>query len=117
GRPLADKQSAKWLRALGQARAAAPAGATLVHVGDREADVYDLFVAAAATPGTALLIRAAWDRRTAGPEGRLRAELAAAPEAGRRVVALPRADERPAREATLALRCAAVALRPPKHRA
>jgi hypothetical protein len=116
-RAAADKESGKWLRALEQARAAAPGGTTLVHVGDREADVYDLFVAAAATPGTALLVRAAWDRRTSGPQGRLRAELAAAPEAERRAVALPRADDRPGRAATLALRFATVALRPPKHRA
>src|SRR5437588_3476754 len=47
-RPIADKESAKWLRSLAAAvaaRVACPA-TTVVCVGDREADVYDLFAAA-----------------------------------------------------------------------
>src|SRR3954454_7607590 len=116
-RPITAKESHKWLAALADSRAALPAGVTLVHVGDREADIYDLFAAAAARTATELLIRAAQDRRAATPQGSLWATLAAQPVADTRVQPLPRADDRPARAAHLTLRWAHVTLQPPRHRA
>jgi hypothetical protein len=116
-RPISAKESQKWLTALAESRAALPAGVTLVHVGDREADIYDLFHTAAALPDTELLVRAAQDRRGATPLGSLWATLEAQPVADTRVLALPRADDRLARQARLTLRWAHVALQPPRHRA
>jgi hypothetical protein len=116
-RPIAAKESQKWLTALAESRQALPPGVTLVHVGDREADIYDLFCAAAARPDTELLIRAAQDRRVASERGTLWAQLDAQPVADTRVVPLPRADDRPARPARLTLRWARVVLQPPRHRA
>jgi hypothetical protein len=116
-RPITAKESHKWLTALAESRTALPGGVTLVHVGDREADIYDLFRAAAALPDTALLIRAAQDRRGAPGLGPLWAQLEAQPVADTRVVPLPRAADRPARQARLTLRWAHVALQPPRHRA
>src|SRR5439155_790677 len=48
-RPIQAKESHKWLTALTASQVDLPPGVRLVHVGDREADVYELF-GAAATP-------------------------------------------------------------------
>jgi hypothetical protein len=87
-----------------------------VSVGDREADVYDLFLAERPA-GVDLLIRAAWDRAVEGPQPHLWAALAALPRLGRRSVDIPRRAGQPARTATLELRATPVTLRPPRHRA
>jgi hypothetical protein len=68
-RPLEEKESWKWLRrlaAVNDARHECPP-THFLSVGDREADVYDRFVAERAE-GVDLLIRAAWDRRGAHAE-------------------------------------------------
>jgi hypothetical protein len=116
-RPVAAKESQKWLTALAASRTAVPPGVTLVHVGDREADVYDLFLAGAAQPGTELLVRAAQDRRVQAPTGTLWAALDAQPIADTRRVELPQSNDRPAREVDLSVRWTRVTLRPPKYRA
>jgi hypothetical protein len=116
-RPVSEKESAKWLRALAASRQAVPAGVPLVHVGDQEADVYDLFVAAQAQPETELVVRATGERRVATPQGTLRATLLAQPVADTRTVTLPRADERPTRDARLTLRYTRLTLPPPAYRA
>jgi hypothetical protein len=63
-RPISEKESAKWLHSLAAVNVAAAACPTthFVHVGDAEADVYDLFVAERAA-GVDLLVRAGQDRR------------------------------------------------------
>jgi len=117
-RAIADKESSKWLTSLAAvaaARARCP-GTHLVSVGDREADVYDLFVAERPA-GVDLLVRAAWDRGVAAPQRHLWAAVAAAPVAALLEVAVPRAAGRPARTAHLTLRFTPVTLRPPRHRA
>jgi hypothetical protein len=116
-RPIGEKESARWLRALAQSRQGVRAELPLVHVGDQEADLYDLFVAAQEQPQTELLVRATGERRVATASGSLRATLLAQPIVDCRPVPVPRADERPAREAHLTLRYTAVTLRPPAHRA
>jgi hypothetical protein len=115
-RPTAEKESQKWLAAVASSRPPLPASVTLLHVGDREADVYDLFQAVREQPHTELLIRAQWDRRVTEPEAHLLAVVAAQAVAEVRTIAVPRADERPARTATVELRYAPVTLRPPRHR-
>lgn len=62
-RAIGDKESIKWLEsveALTIAREAAPQ-TTFVKVGDREADVYELFAMERAA-GVELLVRASWNR-------------------------------------------------------
>jgi hypothetical protein len=116
-RPLADKESVKWLvslRAVNVAARACPQ-THFVHVSDAEADVYDLFVADRAAP-VDLLVRAGQDRRVEHAAGSLRAAVAAAPVATRLVLDLPRQGDRAARRATVAVRWAAVTVRPPRHR-
>ena len=117
-RPVDAKESRKWLDSLAAvavARATCP-GTAFVSVGDREADVYDLFVAPR-PDGVDLLVRAAQDRGLAEPERRLWAAVAAAPVAARVPVAVPRRPGQPARAAVLTVRHRAVTLRPPVRRA
>lgn len=116
-RPIAEKESDKWLaslEAVSEARQACP-HTQWVSVGDREADVYDLFVAARPA-GVDLLIRAAWDRRVEQPEPYLWATVSAWPVAATLSVHVPRQDGQAARQAVLSVRFGAVTLRPPRHR-
>lgn len=118
-RVLADKESQKWLTSLTAvcaARTACPQ-TRFVSVGDREADVYDLF-AAPRPVGVDLLVRATQDRCLADADHRrLHAAVAAAPVAATATLRLPRRATQPARQATLAVRWRMVTLRPPARRA
>lgn len=116
-RPIAEKESDKWLeslQAVSEARQACPQ-TQWVSVGDREAAVYDRFVAERAA-GVELLIRAAWDRRVEHPEPYVWATVSAWPVAATRTVHVPRHEAQPARHAVLSRRYGAVTLRPPRHR-
>jgi len=67
-RPMADKESQRWLtsvEAVCEAHARCPQ-THLVGIGDREADVYDLFLQERPS-GVELLVRAAWNRRVDHP--------------------------------------------------
>jgi len=115
--PIAEKESQKWLTSLATltaARQAAPL-TQFVSIGDREADVYDLFVAARPA-GVDLLVRAAWDRRTELPERHLWASLETAIQTSW-LLPVPRHRGQPARWARVTVRWAAVTLLPPAHRA
>ena len=116
-RPLADKESQKWLTSLAAVTAAAAAcpATRFVHVSDAEADVYDLFVAARA-PSVDLLLRAGQNRRVEHEARFLWDALATVPVATRLELDLPRQGDRPARRATVAVRFGAVTVRPPRHR-
>lgn len=116
-RPLADKESAKWLEGLHQLeRLGARCPATqIVAVCDREADLYELFVQPRAA-NVQWLVRAAWDRRVAHDEAYLWAALAAAPRLGQRELELPARAGEPARLARLALHAAPIRIRRPRSR-
>ena len=86
-----------------------------VSVGDREADVYDLLVAAR-PEGVELLVRAAWDRCVQAPERYVWATVEAHPVVEHLRLQVPRRGAQPAREATLALRCCPLTCAPPRHR-
>jgi len=116
-RPIGEKESRKWvdsLAAVNEARHECPQ-TQWVSVGDREADVYDLFIAERAA-GVDLLIRAAWDRRVAHEERYLWATVLAQPVAEIYTVQVPRRGDQPARAAVLTLRFGPVMLCPPSHR-
>jgi hypothetical protein len=117
-RPITAKESHKWLTALAASTTALPVEQRALVVADREADVYDLFLAPRAA-GVELLIRAAYDRavQPAAPPGALLwATAQALPEQERRCMEVPRADHRPGRIATLGLRWGTVTLQPPRAR-
>jgi Transposase DNA-binding/Transposase Tn5 dimerisation domain len=116
-RRIEEKESYKWLRSLAavnEARHECP-HTHFMGVGDREADVYDLFVAERAE-GVDLLVRAAWDRRVAHEERYLWATVLAQPVAEIVTVPVPRHGAQPARTAVLTLRFGAVELCPPGRR-
>ena len=117
-RPIDDKESQKWLTSLDAAIAARATCPTtqIVSVGDREADVYDLFLVNRPV-GVDLLVRAAQDRKTAHAEKYLWAAMATAPRAATVTRTLGKRGQQPARDATLTVRWQAVTLRPPTSRA
>jgi hypothetical protein len=64
GRPLEDKESARWLSGCEAATKSLPHAASLTMVADRESDVYALFARKPA--GLDLIVRAAQNRKLAG---------------------------------------------------
>jgi hypothetical protein len=116
-RPIDDKESQKWLTSLEAviaARADCPS-TSFVSIGDREADVYDLFLVERPL-GVDLLIRAAQDRKAEHPEKYLWAAMATAPIAASVTVHMGARAGQAARNATLTLRWRQVTLRPPNSR-
>lgn len=114
--PIEEKESRKWLisyRAVAEAQRLCP-DTMLISVGDREADVYELFQEALQDPqGPKLLIRAEKSRGRKVEQEDLWSTLQAQPVAGWIEVAVPRRGSRPARIAKLQVRLASVVLRPP----
>ena len=118
--PLEAKESVRWLRslqALEQRQAACPQ-TRLIGVGDREADIYELFVWAKEKPGRpGLLVRAERQRLLTEEQGPLWARVESQPVAGQLEVKVPRRGNRAARVAVLEVRFAPVEMRPPKRKA
>jgi hypothetical protein len=117
--PIEDKESYRWIRSYGavaQIQQRNPK-IDLVSVGDREADIYELFEQAMREPdGPKLLVRAKHDRELQDEQQRLFETIRAKPVAGYQVVSLPRQKNRPARQAKLAIRFASVTLCPPQEK-
>jgi hypothetical protein len=116
--PFEAKESVKWLRslqALERAQSHCP-HTQLVSVGDREADIYELFVWVAQKSGRPhLLIRAEQNRRVQQEHGYLWEQMAAQPLSGIKEVGLPRRGQRPRRTARLEVRFGRVELRSPRN--
>lgn len=111
------KESYKWFQSVQAAAAlqARLANTTVVSVGDREADIFELFERTGALAhAPKLLIRAEKNRRVSEEQALLWAHLQACPIAGTQQLQLPRRHNRSARVATLAIRFARVELQPPQ---
>jgi hypothetical protein len=117
-RPIEQKESYKWLRSFqGAARLQRQLGAatTVVSVGDREADIYELFLLAQKDPlHPKLLVRAEQDRRLQDSDANLWRYMQSQAVAGKRELDLPRTKGRAARHCVLEVRFAPVELRAPK---
>ena len=115
--PIAAKESNKWLKSLAAAshlQQRLPR-TLVVSVGDREADVYELFAQAHSAPDNArLLVRAQWNRRTESEHEGVWEHVLKQPVLATEVLKLPRRATRPARQAFVEVRWAAVRLRPPQ---
>lgn len=120
-RPIEQKESYKWLRSFqGAARLQRQLGAatTVVSVGDREADIYELFLLAQKDRShPKLLIRAEQDRRLQDSDANLWRYMESQAVAGKRELDLPRTKGRAARHCVLEVRFARVELRAPKRNA
>jgi hypothetical protein len=117
-RPIADKESQKWLTSLDAVIAAHSEcpDTQFVSIGDREADVYDLFLLERPV-GVDLLIRAAQDRKVDQEEKYLWAAVASAPLAASVTVHIGARAGQEARNARVQVRWRQLTLQPPKHRA
>ncbi len=114
--PIEEKESNKWLKSLRQvAEVQRRTRCTrLVSVGDREADIYELFHGALAEEnGPWLLVRAERDRLGEDGQEHLWPGMAQHALAGIQEVRIPRRGAQAARVARLEVRFAQVTLRPP----
>lgn len=115
--PIQAKESYKWLKSV-QAAAqvqAKCAGTMVVSVGDREADVFELFdLVRSVAHAPQLLIRAEQDRRVDQAHDKLWEHMQAQPIAGYEHLWVPRTPKRAAREAKLAIRFAPVRIKAPQ---
>jgi len=114
--PIEQKESWKWLssyQAVAKVQQRCPQ-TTIVCVGDRESDVYELFVQARETPGgPKVLVRARHDRLLTEGQGHLWAMLSQKPLDGINEVLIPRRGSRPARRAQLEVRFSKITLNRP----
>lgn len=117
-RPIEEKESYKWLQSLAAVEAARKVcpETQFVSVGDREADIYDLFMAKR-SPGVDLLVCAAENRRVEAEERYLWAAVAASPVVASAEVKVPPRNGQAGRTAQLAIRWREISLRPPLKRA
>jgi len=117
--PIEEKESYKWLvsfRKVAEAQKQCPQS-MVVSVGDREADIYELFELAWSDPsGPKLLIRAEQDRLLAEGQGHLWEKMAQQEVSGIQEIHVPRQKNRPARVARLEVRFAKVTLKPPQRK-
>lgn len=115
-RAALPKESVKWLDSFDAACRLAQAcpKTTVVSVGDREADMYELFAAARRNErGPHLLVRSQHNRRLTGRDEYLWNHLDRQPQAGIQELLVPRQKNRPERLARLSIRFAKVELKPP----
>lgn len=119
-RPIEQKESHKWLRSfqrVAQIQQHCPE-TMLVSVGDREADIYELFHLALENPaGPKLLVRAEQDRLLADGQEHLWSIVAQQPRVGIQELHVPRRGKRAARTAKLEVRFAEITLKAPKGKA
>lgn len=114
-KPIADKESGKWLRPLAAVEQAARhcPNSRLVTVCDREADIYEFFERAH-REGRELLVRATQNRSLHDGGGRrLRDHMESLPPLAEVELAVPRNGKQPARTARMAVRFANLTLAPP----
>ncbi len=117
--PIEQKESAKWLRsfrAASEAQKRCP-DTLVVSVGDREADIYELFLLAVNEPeGAKLLVRAEQKRLVADGQGHVWSHLRGQQVAATMEVHIPRRGNRKARDANLEMRFSEVTLKAPVSR-
>lgn len=119
GRSIENKESVKWLRSYQvAARMQAELKRTrVVSVGDREADIYELFATAREhieAGGPHLLVRSREDRALRETSKKLWEHVEAQPLAGYREIVVTPRPGRKARTATLSVRFCAVVLEAPQ---
>jgi hypothetical protein len=117
--PIEKKESNKWLLSFQSVLEAQRhcTNTMLVSVGDREADIYELFDLALKNPkGPRLLVRAEQNRLLEDGQEHLWPTLAARPAGGVQELHVPRRGTSPARTAQMEIRFAQVTLKPPKRK-
>ena len=117
--PIEDKESYKWHKsftAAAKVQKKTP-NTRVVSVGDREADIYELFVEATKEEtGADLLVRAKHNRLLAAEQGPLWKKMTGLPVQGVEELKVARQGNRQARVARMEIRFAPVKLKPPKRK-
>jgi hypothetical protein len=112
---LEDKESFRWLQTAQTVEEAVPPQLEVLHIADREGDIFELF-AQPRRERSQLLVRAARENRCVqGPHQHLGPTVEAAPVAGEFELLVRRRPDRPTRVARLELRHCQVRLLPPQH--
>ncbi len=115
--PIEQKESMKWLKsyqAVCEVQKVCP-DTVLVSVGDRESDIYELFLEAAKNPhGPKLLVRCERTRNRKTQTDFLWEVMAKQPVAGMQMVRIPRKGCQLERDAKLEVRYAPITLKPPR---
>ena len=115
-RPIEEKESFKWIKSFQRVAQAQKScsSTTMVSVGDREADLYELFLEADKSENMPkLLVRAVQHRRSLDKVGAIWDNLKETPLCKEIRLKIPRKGNCPSRTAHLELRFDTIALRPP----
>lgn len=113
-KPIEEKESNRWLTSLRTSEIHLPGPTHVVHIGDREADIFELF-AQSRRPNSDLLIRAKTNRTLKHEVGKLFPTLATSPVLGELDVTVRRTPQRPKRTAHVTIRALTVMLEVPNH--
>ena len=112
---IAQKESQRWLDGQKAAETQLSPRTQIVTVGDRESDIFDLFVQTR-RPGSDLLVRVQAKRRLVlHPARYLDAAVRRQQPLGTKVVQVPRKDGTPRREARLTIRAMSLEILPPQN--
>lgn len=115
-RPIEEKESFKWIKSfrhVAEVQNVCPS-TMMVSVGDREADIYELFLEADKSQNMPkLLVRAVQDRLRIGQEGALWANLRKKEPCTEIKLNIPRKGKSPSRTAHLEIRFDHITLQPP----
>jgi len=113
-RATKEKESQRWLDTLKKAEKGVEESVCLIHVGDREADIFDLF-SQERESNSELLIRGEHNRKVKHELDYLIPTLEQSPLKGEKQIQINRNPERPARQATLRVRGMEVTLLVPSN--
>jgi Transposase Tn5 dimerisation domain/Transposase DNA-binding len=109
-----DKESQRWLDTLKASEVGVNAQVKLIHIGDREADIFDL-LAMPRQANSELLIRAEHNRKVQQELDYLIPTIEQAAVMGHIEIKIERNPQRSARTACLAMRAMAVTIEVPRH--
>lgn len=112
--PIENKESYRWLQSATAAEVALSGQVQVIHVGDREADIFELF-AQPRSAAVELLIRAEHNRKVQHELGYLIPTIEQAPVVGQQTLELRRNPQRSARTAQLQLRAMRITVEVPRH--
>jgi hypothetical protein len=116
-KPIEEKESSKWLHSIEATEAIQheKPNVRLINVGDREADIYDLFKYGAELKSE-LLVRGSWNRRVEHEADYLWPHVEAQPVAETSYIAVPEKKSKKLREAEVELRFTPVTICAPSRR-
>lgn len=112
-KPIEEKESYKWLESMDRSQLGIPKGIRLVHVGDREADIYEFYDHAIANDQD-FLVRVVQNRKTT-EDCKLFDKVKNEPSAGEVIVDIPKDSRRnvPKRTTTLNIKYCPVTILAP----